>query len=47
MALGLPDIDPDAVSALDSTTHIEELVRIGERVARQVELEHFGSLLTS
>jgi hypothetical protein len=46
-APGLPDIDPDVVSALDSTAHIEDLVSIGERVAAQVELEHFGSLLTS
>ena len=46
-ALGLPDLDPGAVSALDSTTHMEELVRIGERVAAQVELAHFGSLLTA
>ena len=31
----------------DSTTHVEELVRIGERVAPQVKLAPFGSLLTA
>jgi hypothetical protein len=44
-ALGLPELDPAAVSALDSTAHMEDLVRIGEAVAEQVELAHFGALL--
>jgi patatin-like phospholipase len=44
-ALGLPELDPTAVSALDSTAHMDDLVRIGEAVARQVELEHFGALV--
>jgi hypothetical protein len=33
------------VSALDSTAHMNDLVRIGEAVAGQVELAHFGTLL--
>ena len=44
-ALGLPELDPAAVSALDSTAHMDDLVRIGEAVAGQVELAHFGALL--
>ena len=44
-ALGLPELDPAAVSALDSTAHMDDLVRIGEAVAGQVELAHFGTLL--
>ena len=44
-ALGLPELDPAAVSALDSTAHMHDLVRIGEAVAGQVELAHFGALV--
>jgi hypothetical protein len=44
-ALGLPELDPAAVSALDSTAHMDDLVRIGEAVAGQVELAHFGALV--
>ena len=44
-ALGLPELDPTAVSALDSTAHMDDLVRIGEAVARQVELAHLGALV--
>jgi len=44
-ALGLAALDPTAVSALDSTAHMDDLVRIGEAVAAQVDLAHLGALV--
>lgn len=34
-----------SVSKLDSTDDMEDLLRIGERVAEQIEKGHFGSFL--
>ncbi|MEG8181715.1 patatin [Nocardia terpenica] len=39
--LGLPDIDPAGVQKLDSVDHIDELRRIGRRVAGRITAEHF------
>jgi hypothetical protein len=41
-ALGLPEIDPSQVGQLDSVDYIEELSRVGRRIAQDVRLEHFG-----
>jgi predicted acylesterase/phospholipase RssA len=38
----LGDLDPDAVGRLDSTDHIDDLRRIGRKVAEQVKIDHFG-----
>jgi len=38
---GLNDIDPDLVSQLDSIDHIDDLMKIGQAVAREVKIEHF------
>lgn len=44
--MGLPDVHPEAVQKLDSVAHMEELKRVGEAVARQVEAEHFQGFLS-
>jgi patatin-like phospholipase/acyl hydrolase len=38
---GLADIDPKNVQRMDSTAHMKQLARVGERVAEQVDAEHF------
>ncbi len=43
--LGLPKIDPQAVSRLDSIKAIGDLRRVGKAVAREIKLEHFGPFL--
>jgi hypothetical protein len=40
---GLGDIDPNKVSQLDSVDYIHDLRRVGQRVAEEVKLEHFGT----
>lgn len=40
--LGLPDIDPAHVAALDSVNHIRELKQVGSALARQVDRRHFA-----
>ena len=40
--LGLGHLNPAAVSKLDSTDSIDDLVAIGDAVARQIDLAHFG-----
>jgi hypothetical protein len=40
--LGFAQIDPKKVSKLDSTEAMADLERIGQAVAREVQLEHFG-----
>ncbi len=44
-ALGLPNIDPDKVSKLDSTEHMADLEKIGDKLAQLVSLDHFGTLI--
>jgi len=40
--LGLGDVDPSKVGKLDSVEHIDDLRRVGRRLAREVDLAHFG-----
>ena len=37
-ALGLPDIDPEAVTSMDKVEAMPQLTRVGQAVARQVDL---------
>jgi hypothetical protein len=39
---GLPDVNPASVAKLDSIDHIDDLVRVGQALAREVKLEHFA-----
>ena len=43
--LGLKNIDPARISKMDSTAAIDELTAIGQALARQVDLAHFGSFV--
>jgi len=43
--LGLAGIDPNVVAKLDSIAGMDDLVKIGEAVARDVDLAHFGSFV--
>ena len=38
---GLQDVDPASVAQLDSVDHIDDLVRVGQALAKEVKLEHF------
>ncbi|HZI61837.1 MAG TPA: patatin-like phospholipase family protein [Pyrinomonadaceae bacterium] len=38
---GLGDVDPSQVAQLDSVEHINDLVRVGKKVADDVKIEHF------
>ncbi|HEV8371512.1 MAG TPA: patatin-like phospholipase family protein [Pyrinomonadaceae bacterium] len=39
---GLADVDPASVAQLDSVEHIDDLVRVGQVLAKEVKLEHFA-----
>ena len=43
--LGLGGMDPSAVCALDSTDAIDDLIRVGEALAKQVSLDHLRPFL--
>ncbi len=43
--LELTGIDANAVNALDSTEHMEELVQIGKALAKKVNLAHLGGFI--
>ena len=43
--MGLGDIDPKKVSKLDSVDALEDLSRVGKKLAEEVKLEHFGSFV--
>lgn len=43
--LGLPDIKPENVQKLDSIAHLDDLRRVGAKVADEVDIEHFGSFI--
>jgi uncharacterized protein len=43
--LGLPDVDPEQVSKLDSIRSIPDLRRVGQEVGKQVEIGHFGAFV--
>ena len=38
---GLGDVDPSTVAQLDSVDHIDDLVRVGQALAKEVKIEHF------
>jgi hypothetical protein len=38
---GLQDVDPSSVAQLDSVDHIDDLVRVGQALAKEVKFEHF------
>jgi len=40
--LGLPDVEPELVSKLDSTEGMGDLLRIGEKLAGRISKEHLG-----
>ena len=46
-AMGLQDVDPDAVSKLDSIKAIPDLRRVGQAVAREVSMSEFAPFLNS
>jgi hypothetical protein len=41
--LGLPDVDPELVSKLDSTEGMDDLLRIGGKLAERISKEHLGA----
>ena len=43
--MGLSNIDPKKVSKLDSVDALEDLSRVGQNLAEEVKLEHFGSFV--
>ena len=44
-AHGLPELDPEVVGKLDSIEHIEDLRRIGRKVAEEVDVGKFASFV--
>jgi len=46
-AWGLGDIDPNAVSQLDSVAHLGDLSRVGQRLGDEIKVEHFGPFIKS
>ncbi len=44
-ALGLPDISPAEVQKMDSVDFIDELSRVGQAAARQIQPGHLGTFL--
>jgi len=45
-ALKLERLDPAKVSKLDSVDHIDDLIAIGEALAEQLDLRHFGRFVS-
>ncbi len=43
--MGLGDIDPGKVGRLDSVDALEDLTKVGKKVAEEVKLEHFGPFI--
>ena len=43
--MGLGDIDPKKVSKLNSVDALDDLSRVGKKLAEEVTLEHFGSFV--
>ena len=41
-AHGLGDVDASRVAQLDSVDHINDLVRVGQKLAEEIKLEHFA-----
>jgi hypothetical protein len=44
-AMGLHDIKPKNVQKLDSIEFIDDLRRVGRKVAEEIKIEHFGSFI--
>jgi len=40
--MGLPDVEPDVVQKLDAIDGIDDLSRVGRKLAEEVALAHFG-----
>lgn len=43
--MGLGDINPKRVSKLDSVDALDDLERVGKKLAEEVTFEHFGSVV--
>ncbi len=43
--MGLEDVKPELVSKLDSTDGMTDLLRIGEKLADQIDLKQFGGFV--
>jgi hypothetical protein len=43
--LGLNDIKPENVQKLDSIDFIDDLRRVGRKVAEEIKIEHFGNFI--
>ena len=43
--LGLPDIAPEQVQRIDSVHNIDELTRVGQRIAQQIDRRHLAAWL--
>jgi uncharacterized protein len=43
--LGLPDVEPQRVAALDAVDALDEMSRVGEAAAREVDVKRFGDLV--
>jgi hypothetical protein len=43
--LQLKDIDPDKVAKLDAVDHVDELLKIGDKVGERVDLNDFGTFV--
>jgi len=46
-AMGLHDIKPENVQKLDSIEYIDDLRRVGRKVAEEIKIEHFGKFVSS
>ena len=46
LAMGLQDIEPEHVQKLDSVEHMDDLWRVGRKVAEEIELAHFGRFIS-
>jgi predicted acylesterase/phospholipase RssA len=45
-AMGLNDIKPKNVQKLDSIEYIEDLRKVGRKVAEEIKIEHFGNFIS-
>jgi hypothetical protein len=44
--MGLHDIKPKNVQKLDSVRYIDDLRRVGRKVAEEIKIEHFGNFIS-
>ncbi len=44
--LGLPGIKPENVQKLDSIEYIDDLRKVGKKVAEEIKIEHFGNFIS-